>query len=129
MDRTLQILVNAGALYVAVLIVPGLDFDMSTDDWWWKFLLVAVAFSLVNSYVRPVLRILTFPISIVTLGLFLLVINALMMLLVDVISDQLNLGLSVADFWAALLGSIVVAIVGWLLSMVVATARRRSGTG
>jgi putative membrane protein len=123
MDRILQILVNAGALYVAVLIVPGLDFDMSTDDWWWKFLLVAVAFSLVNSYVRPVLRILTFPISIVTLGLFLLVINALMMLLVDVISDQLNLGLSVADFWAALLGSIVVAIVGWLLSMVVGVSR------
>ena len=123
MDRVLQILVNAGALYVAVLIVPGLDFDTSADDWWWKFLLVAVAFSLVNSYVRPVLRILTFPISIMTLGLFLIVINALMLLLVSAISQQLGLGFLVDDFWAALLGALVVAIVGWILSLVVGASR------
>lgn len=121
MDRVLQILVNAGALYVAVLIVPGLNFTQGED--WWKFLLVAVAFSLVNSYVRPVLRILTFPITIVTLGLFLLVINALMLLLVSAISEQLALGFSVADFWAALLGALVIAIVGWILSMVVGVSR------
>jgi putative membrane protein len=123
MDRVLQILVNAGALYVAVLIVPGLDFDMSNDDWWWKFLLVAVAFSLINSYIRPVLRILTFPISIVTLGLFLLVINALMLMLTGAISDQLGLGLTVDDFWAALLGSVVISLAGWILSMVVGASR------
>jgi putative membrane protein len=123
MDKVLQILVNAGALYVAVLIVPGLEFDQSSSDWWWKFLLVAVAFSLVNSYIRPVLRILTFPISRVTLGLFLLVINALMLMLVGAISEQLSLGLTVADFWAALLGSVVISIVGWILSMVVGVAR------
>jgi len=121
MDRLLQILVNAGALYVAVLIVPGLDFTQGED--WWKFLLVAVAFSLVNSYVRPVLRILTFPISIMTLGLFLLVINALMLLLVGAISEQLQLGFSVADFWAALLSALVVAIVGWILSLIVGASR------
>lgn len=123
MDRVLQILVNAGALYVAVLIVPGLNFETSDSDWWWKFLLVAVAFSLVNSYLRPILRILTFPISIMTMGLFLLVINALMLLLVGVISEQLGLGFSVADFWAALLGAVVVAIVGWILSMIVGASR------
>ncbi len=122
MDRVLQILVNAAALFVAVLIVPGLDFDRN-DDWWWKFLLVAVVFSLVNSYVRPVLRILTFPISIVTLGLFLLVINALMLMLTGVISRELQLGLEVADFWAALLGSIVISIVGAILSMIVGASR------
>ena len=123
MDKVLQILVNAGALYVAVLIVPGLDLDQSGDDWWWKFLLVAVGFSLVNSYIRPVLRILTFPISIVTLGLFLLVINALMLMLTGAISDQLDLGLTVDDFWAALLGSIVISIVGAILSLVVGAGR------
>jgi putative membrane protein len=126
MDRVLQILVNAGALYIAVLIVPGLGFDQSGDDWWWKFLLVAVAFSLVNSYIRPVLRILTFPISIVTLGLFLLVINALMLMLTGAISDQLRLGLRVDDFWAALLGSIVISIVGAILSLVVGAGRMSS---
>ncbi|HEX6140171.1 MAG TPA: phage holin family protein [Candidatus Limnocylindria bacterium] len=123
MDRVLQILVNAAALYVAVLLVPGLDFDQGNSDWWWKFLLVAVAFSLVNSYIRPVLRILTLPISLVTLGLFLLVINALMLMLVGAISQQLGLGLTVDDFWAALLGSIVISIVGWILSMIVGVSR------
>lgn len=123
MDRVLQILVNAAALYVAVLVVPGLDFDQAGDDWWWKFLLVAVVFSLVNSYIRPVLRILTFPISIVTLGLFLLVINALMLMLTGAISEQLNLGLAVADFWAALLGSVVISIVGFALSTIVGASR------
>ncbi len=74
MDRLLQVLVNAAAMYVAVLIVPGLEFTEGGE--WWKFLLVAVAFSLLNSFLRPILRILTFPITIVTMGLFLLVINA-----------------------------------------------------
>jgi len=121
MDRLLQILVNAAALYVAVLIVPNLEFVEGGE--WWKFLLVAVAFSLLNSFLRPVLRILTFPITIVTLGLFLLVINAAMLLLTGAISEQLNLGFSVGDFWAALLGSIVISIVGWILSMVVGASR------
>jgi putative membrane protein len=119
MDRILQILVNAAALWVAVLVVPGLNWSGE----WWKFLLVAVAFSLVNSYLKPILRILTLPISIVTLGLFLLVLNALLLLLVDAISRQLELGFTVADFWAALLGSIVISIVGWILSMVVGATR------
>jgi putative membrane protein len=120
MDKVLQILVNTAALWVAVAIVPGLNW--SGGDWW-KFLLVAVAFSLVNSYLKPILRILTLPISIVTLGLFLLVLNALLLLLVDAISRQLELGFTVADFWAALLGSIVISIVGWILSMMVGATR------
>jgi putative membrane protein len=119
-DRILQILVNAAALWVAVAIVPGLSWS---GDEWWKFLLVAVVFSLVNSYLKPILRILTLPISIVTLGLFLLVLNALLLLLVDAISRELGLGFQVADFWAALLGSIVISIVGWVLSMVVGATR------
>lgn len=119
MDRVLQILVNAAALWVATQIVPGLDFAGE----WWKLLLVALAFSLVNSYVKPVLRILTFPISMMTLGLFLLVINALMLLLLSAISTDLKLGFTVADFGAALLGSIVVSVVGLLLSIVVGASR------
>lgn len=119
MDKVLQILVNAAALWVAVLIVPGLSWSGE----WWKFLLVAVAFSLINSYIKPILRILTFPISILTLGLFLLVINALLLLLLDAISKQLALGFSARDFWAALLGSVVISLVGWVLSMVVGASR------
>ena len=120
MDKILQILVNAAALWVAVFIVPGLSWSGGE---WWKFLLVAVAFSLINTYIKPILRIITIPISIITLGLFLLVINALLLLLLDAISKQLSLGFNVDGFWAALLGSIVISIVGWILSMVVGASR------
>jgi putative membrane protein len=124
MDRIVQLLINAGALYVAVLLVPNLDFDFSPDGAWVKFLLVAFIFGLVNTFVRPILQIFTLPITLMTLGLFLVVINALMLLLTDLISDELALGLSVGDFLAALLGAIVISVVGFVLSMVIGTARR-----
>lgn len=119
MDKVIQILINAGALYAAVYVIDGIDFAGE----WWKLLLVALAFSLLNTYVRPILRILTLPISVITLGIFLLVINAAMLLLTSAISDQLRLGFHVADFGAAFLGAIVVAIVGWILSIVIGVAR------
>lgn len=119
MDKVIQILINAGALYVADFLISGIRFSGE----WWKFLLVALAFSLLNTYVRPILRILTLPISVITLGIFLLVINAAMLLLTSAISDQLTLGFRVDDFGAAFLGAIVVAIVGWILSMVIGAAR------
>ncbi|MEO8250853.1 MAG: phage holin family protein [Chloroflexota bacterium] len=118
-DRILQILINAAALYVADFLISGISFVGE----WWKFLLVALAFSLLNTYVRPILRILTLPISVITLGLFLLVINAAMLLLTSAISEQLRLGFHVADFGSAFLGAIVVAIVGWGLSMVIGAGR------
>ncbi len=120
MNRVIQVAINAIALYVAVLILPGLEF---TGGEWWKFVLVAVAFSLVNTYLRPVLRVVTLPISILTLGLFLIVINALMLLLVSAIAEQLSLGFTVHDFWSALLGAVVVSIVGWVLAVTLAPAR------
>lgn len=119
MDRVIQILVNAAALYVAVIIVPNLEF---TGEWW-KLLLVAAIFAGVNTFLRPILRIFTLPITVMTLGLFLLVINALMLLLTGVISAELDLGFVVGDFFAALLGSIVISIVGLVLSMFIGSTR------
>lgn len=123
MDRVIQTLINAAALYIAVMIVPRLEFAFDTEGAWWKFLLVAFIFGLVNTFLRPVLRILTLPITLMTLGLFLLVINALMLMLTGAISAELNLGFTVGDFWAALFGSIVISIVGFLLSMVIGSSR------
>lgn len=120
MQKVIQIAINAIALWVATqLLRPGLDFRGE----WWKLVLVAIVFGLVNSYIRPILRIITFPISMLTLGIFLLVINALMLLLVGAVSDQLSLGFRVADFGAAFLGAIVVAIVGFVLAVIFAPAR------
>ncbi|HSK94871.1 MAG TPA: phage holin family protein [Candidatus Angelobacter sp.] len=123
MDRVIQTLINAAALYIAVMLVPNLEFDFGADGAWWKFLLVALIFGLVNTFLRPILRILTLPITIITLGLFLLVINALLLMLTGAISAELDLGFTVGDFFAALLGSIVISIVGFLLSMVIGTGR------
>jgi putative membrane protein len=122
-DRIVQLLINAAALYIAVLLVPGIDFDFGAPDGWWKFLIVALIFGMVNTFLKPVLRILTLPITIMTLGLFLLVLNALLLLLLSAISGELNLGLVVADFLAALLGAIIISVVGFVLSMVVGTGR------
>lgn len=123
MDRIVQLLINAAALYVAVLLVPNLDFAFEPEGAWWKFLLVAFIFGLVNTFLRPVLRILTLPITILTVGLFLLVLNALLLMLTGAISAELGLGLTVSDFLAALLGSIVISIVGMVLSAVIGTTR------
>jgi putative membrane protein len=122
-DRIVQLLINAAALYVAVFLVPNLDFDFAPENAWLKFLLVALIFGLVNTFLRPILRVLTLPITILTLGLFLVVINALMLLLTGAISNELDLGLMVADFFAAFLGAIVISVVGFVLSMVVGTSR------
>ncbi|PZR63303.1 MAG: hypothetical protein DLM71_05185 [Chloroflexi bacterium] len=119
MSRVVQIVVNAVALYVATVLVPGIGFVGE----WWKLLLVALAFSLLNTYLRPILRLLTFPITMLTMGLFLLVINALMLLLTGAVSAQLRLGFTVSGFLPALLGAIVIAIVGFVLSMTIGSSR------
>jgi putative membrane protein len=77
----------------------------------------------VNTFLKPILRILTLPITIMTMGLFLVILNALLLMLTGAISDELSLGLTVGDFFAALLGAIVISIVGFVLSMVVGTGR------
>jgi putative membrane protein len=118
-NQVIQVAINAIALWVAVQLIPGLTFHGE----WWKLVLVAVAFGLVNSYIRPILRIVTLPITVLTLGIFLLVINALMLLLVGAVSDQLHLGFAVRDFGSAFLGAIVVALVGFVLAMTLAPAR------
>jgi putative membrane protein len=123
-DRVIQVLINAAALYVAQLLVDGVDFDFNQEGAWWQFLLVALIFGLVNTFLKPILRILTLPITMVTLGLFLLVINALLLLLVGWISSELSLGFTVTGFIPAILGSIVISIVGFLLSMVIGAGRR-----
>jgi putative membrane protein len=124
MDRVIQLLINAAALYVAILLVDGLDFDFGREGAWLEFAVVALIFGLVNTFLKPVLRILTLPITMVTLGLFLLVLNALLLLLVGWISSELSLGLTVDGFIPALLGSIVISIVGWGLSMVIGMGRK-----
>ena len=123
-DLLIKVLINAAGVAVAILLVPQIHFDYGQD--WWKLLAVALILALINTYLRPILRVLSFPISLLTMGLFALVLNALLLLLVAFISDQLHLGFRIdkfpptftADaFVGALLGSIVISIVATRLGM------------
>jgi len=123
-DLLVKVLVNAVGVYVAIQVVPQIDFAFGDD--WWKLLAVALILALVNTYVKPILKVLSFPVTLVSLGLFSFILNALLLLLVAFVSDQLNLGFSIGgfppDFTAdafvgALLGSIVISVVSTLLGM------------
>ena len=111
MSFLLRLLVNAAALWVATEIVDGVRF---TGDWL-TLLAVALVFGVVNAIVKPLTKVLTFPLIIVTLGLFLLVINSLMLMLTSAVSTRLGLGFSVRGFGAAFLGALVVSIVNAML--------------
>ena len=108
-------LVNAAALWVATRIVPGVTYIGG----WLPFLGVALIFGVVNAFIRPVAKVLTFPIIILTLGIFALVVNGLMLWLTSALSDALDLGFHVRGFWAAFFGALVVSIVSTLLSMLI----------
>lgn len=129
-DLVVKVLINAVGVFAAVQLVPQIDFDFGPD--WWKLLAVALILALVNTYIKPILKVLSFPVTLLSLGLFAFVLNALLLLLVAFVSDQLKLGFTIGkfppDFTAdafigALLGSIVISIVATLLGMVNAGRR------
>ena len=106
--------INAVALYVAVLIVPGIIFDGE----WLNILWLALIIGLLNALVRPLLKFLTCPLIILTLGLFTIVVNTVILLLTNSIGQAFDLGLSVDGFWPALLGSLVISIVSVIMSII-----------
>ena len=106
----IRALVVAAGLWVAWRIVPGVSFD-TTESLLWAALLLGV----VNAFVRPVLIVLTIPITVLTLGLFLLVINGLMIELVAHFMD----GFHVAGLGSAMLAAIVVGLTSWVISWLV----------
>ncbi len=104
----LKLLVLAAAVWVADYLIDGIDFEGS----FWALMLVALIFALVNTFIKPILKLLSFPVVIVTFGLFVLVINAAMLALTAAISDSLT----VDGFWSALLGAVVISIVSTVLN-------------
>ena len=118
----IRVVINAIALFVAVKVLPSnlLSFNWGND--WWKLLVVALVFALVNSYIKPIVKALSFPISIMTLGLVAFVINAAMLLLVALASNTLKLGFKVGDFPPSITSDTIVgALVGALIISVVST--------
>jgi putative membrane protein len=111
----IRLLVTAFALWVAVRLVPGIEYQGEP----WGLLVVALVFGLVNAIVRPILFLLTCPLVLLTLGLCIFVLNALMLLLASSLALTLGLSFTVDGFLPALLGALVVGVVSTVLSVFV----------
>jgi putative membrane protein len=121
----IKVLINAAALLAAVALVPGLAFDFG--EAWWKLALVAVILGVINTYLRPIVKLLALPINLLTMGAVGLVINTGMVLLLALASHELRLGFAIHGWpagaftldvvWAAFMASIVISVVALVLSL------------
>jgi putative membrane protein len=105
--------ITAVSLWAAVLIVPGIQHEGSI----WSLFIVAAIFGLVNALVRPFVLLLSCPLVALTLGLFVLIINGLMLSLTIWLSSFFDLGFTSDGFWPTFLGALVISIVSGLLSI------------
>jgi putative membrane protein len=111
---------NAVALAVAAWLFDGIGFSEGPDwqDKFWPLLFVALILGIVNSFVAPVLKFLSIPFIIITLGLFLLLINALMLLFTEWLVNLFDVDFYVNGFWNAVGGAIVITIVTWVVGLI-----------
>ena len=116
MKLILRWIISSLALFLAAWAVPGIGVD---GNGWLPYVLMALILGLVNAFVRPILKVLSCPLIILTLGLFVLVINAATLLLASTIAKQVGIGFHVAGFWPALWGSLIVSVVTVVLSAVI----------
>ena len=113
MKLILRILINAVAIWVTSMLLSGLDFSGNALN----LILVAVLFGLINAIIRPIVKLLTLPINVMTLGLFTLVINTVMLLLTVWLSDTLSLSGGVFEnFLTAFVAAIIISLISLVLS-------------
>jgi len=121
----IRLVVNAVAIWAAVQLVPGLNYVGSTTS----LLIVALVFGVVNALVRPLLLLLTCPFIILTLGLFVLVVNTVMLSLTVWLSGIWDLGLTSTGFWATFLGALVISIVSSVINLLIKDDNEDSKSG
>lgn len=118
MKFIIGVVANALALALAAWLLAGIKLtDASRTDQVITLVLVALIFGVINAVVRPVVKLLSLPFIILTLGLLIFVINALMLLLTSWISGQVGLGFHVAGFWTAIFGGIIVMVATWIIEL------------
>ncbi|MFI7609073.1 phage holin family protein [Micromonospora sp. NPDC049366] len=120
MGFLIRLAITAVALWITTLIVPGVHVSGRTGaNTVLTLIVVALIFGVVNAVLKPVIKVIGCLFYLLTLGLFALVVNALLFLLTDWIAHVLRLPFQVDGFWAAFWGAIVMAVVTWLISVVV----------
>jgi putative membrane protein len=123
MSILVSVLINAAALWVATQVVDGISFTGDVP----RLLGVAIVFGVLNVVVRPILKLVTCPFYILTLGLFTFVVNAVMLLITSAASEALGLEFQVAGFVPAFIGALVVSIVSFALSLFVPDNEKKNG--
>jgi putative membrane protein len=121
-----KVLVAAFALWLTTLIVAGVHvvpYEETTLGTVLTYLLVALIFGVVNAIVGTAIRIVAFPLYIITLGLISFIVNGLLLLIVDWISGLMGFGLQVDGFWWGVLGALVLGIFSWLIGLIVRPRR------
>lgn len=108
--------INAVALYVAVAIVPGIE---PQNPGWVSYIWLALIFGVINALLNPLLKLLTCPLILLTLGFFTLLINTFLFYLAGSIGQSFGVGFRVDGFWPAFLGSIVVSLVSVVLALAI----------
>ncbi len=106
--------INTLALYVAIAIVPGIHAESTR---WFALLILGLIFGLLNAVVRPILKLLTCPLILLTMGLFVLILNTVLFVLTGMLGSQFHIGFTVSNFWTAFLGALVTSVVSFALTM------------
>ena len=114
--------VNGVALWVAALVLPGINLAEGDVGWGrkiWTIFFVAVIFGVVNAIIKPIAQLLSLPFIVLTLGLFIFIVNAFMLQLTEWVSGWLDLSFSIDQFfWDAVFGAIIITLVSWVLNVV-----------
>jgi putative membrane protein len=113
----LKLGVNALAIWIAVTFVDGLDY--ADSEGFLKLVILALVLGLINGLIKPIVKFFSFPAVLLSLGLFLLVINIAMFGLLVLLSDSFDLGLSATGFGPIALGGLIVSVVAWLAELVI----------
>lgn len=130
MRTLLRLLANAAALAVATALLAGISLTSpTTEGKVVTLLIVALIFGVLNAVVKPIFTLVTAPVVLLTLGLFLIVINGLMLLLTSWISTRVQLGWSVDGFGTAVIGAVIVSIVSFVLNAFLPDRRSRRRRG
>jgi putative membrane protein len=126
MNFVLRLLINAVAIWLTSLWVDGIQIAQaaSTGEQILTVLVIAGIFGLVNALIKPIVAFFSLPLYVLTLGLFTLVVNALMLMLTGWFSSFTAWGLEVDGFWTALWGAIIISVVSWVLSLFTPRERR-----
>jgi len=125
MKFLIRVLITAAAVGAATALVPGIELTTaSTTSQIWTLIVVALIFGVANAVLKPIIKLIGCLFYILTLGLFALVVNALLFWLTSWAAAKLSLPFHVTGFWAAFWGAIIVGVVGWALSLIFDDDRR-----